>query len=155
MNDSPGSGISGSNRPLQSLPSLPQTSSSSVTIDGTVLQSLCTLLGDVPFLVEVVTCYLAETPKHLQIMQTAIGQTDWIALHDAAHSLKSNSAMVGAIALASLCANLEAMSQPTSTTMVELLPLFTAIEAEYERVQAALIQEIQIAQNQEHSESGS
>lgn len=147
MHDPPGSSVSGSNRSLKSLPSSPQSSNSSATIDGTVIQALCTLLGDVPFLVEVVTCYLAETPRHLQMMQTAMGQTDWISLHDAAHSLKSNSAMVGAIALASLCANLEAMSQSTSTTRVEILPLFTAIEAEYERVQAALIREVQIAQN--------
>lgn len=151
MNDSPLSNISSGNRPLQSLSSSPQPLSPA-TIDYTVLQSLCTLLGDISFLVEVVSCYLAETPRHLQVMRTAIEQRDWGALYNAAHALKSNSAMIGAIALASLCANLEAMSRSKPTTKVELLTLITGVEAEYERVQVALIREVQIAQSSDCSD---
>jgi HPt (histidine-containing phosphotransfer) domain-containing protein len=151
MNDSPGSDVSSGNRPLQSLPSLPQPSSPT-TIDPTVFQALYTLLGDVPFLMEVVSCYLAETPGHLQAMHTAIEQKDQGALRNAAHALKSNSAMIGAIALASLCADLEAVSQSKPLIRVKLLTLVAAVEAEYTRVQAALIREVQIAQNKDDSD---
>ena len=107
-------------------------------------------MGDVPFLVEVINCYLAETPIHLRGLRTAIGQKDRAALRYAAHSLKSSSAMVGAIALASLCAQLEALSQPTSTALVDLPILLAPLEAEYERVQTALARAAQTAEHESY-----
>lgn len=138
-----------------SLASSPLTCSPVTALDAKVIQALFTLGRDAPFLAEVIHCYLDDAPRHLQAIQAAIGQKDRAALRYAAHSLKSSSAMTGAIALGSLCVRLEAISQSTRMAPSELLNLLSALEAEYERVQAALAQEVKAVLNEDCSQSKS
>jgi len=93
----------------------------------------------VEFLLEIIDDYLEEVPRLLQDIQLHLSQDNLKSLRRAAHTLSSTSATLGAINLASLCAELE--------TMVVTEALFGAkaqiskIEAEYQQVQTALEQE--------------
>ncbi len=65
--------------------------------------------GDV--LAKVIRIYLASAAKLLEALRDGVRRGDPIALHEAAHALKSSSATVGALRLASLCADLELLGR--------------------------------------------
>jgi PAS domain S-box-containing protein len=88
------------------------------------------------FLAELIDCYLEEAPKQVQAIAAAVAQGNANALRQAAHILKSSSAALGATNLANLCKELEVMH---STQVIEgALEKVSQVEAEYERVKAAL-----------------
>ena len=77
-------------------------------IDRTALEALLeTTGGDPGFLAELVDTYLSDAVEQLAAMRQAIAVANPEELRRAAHSLKSNSASVGARTLASLCQELE------------------------------------------------
>ena len=64
--------------------------------------------GDPEFLRELITTYLEDGAAQLEAMRDAVARADAEALVRPAHSLKSNSASMGADHLANLCRGLEA-----------------------------------------------
>lgn len=87
---------------------------------------------------ELITIYLNDTPARLEKMQQAIAASDVQALFQAAHTLKSNSAQLGATQLAKLGKEL---TTEIRTAGMEQMParaaeLVARMVAEYERVQA-------------------
>jgi HPt (histidine-containing phosphotransfer) domain-containing protein len=121
---------------------LTQTGSEHGSIDPGALDNIRSLQKqDRPNLVgKVINIYLEESPKLLTCLRDAIPGGDTTAMTKAAHSLKSSSANVGASALATLCKELEALGRASST---ENAPqLLSGIEAEFERVQVALTEEL-------------
>ncbi|MBL8967038.1 MAG: response regulator, partial [Spirochaetaceae bacterium] len=56
---------------------------------------------------EVVDLYLGGTPEHLAKMRKAAAAGDAVALVESAHALKSTSSLMGAVALAATCADIE------------------------------------------------
>ena len=110
-------------------------------IDAKILQSFQDMLrGDRVAFVELIECYLTETPKLVQDISTAITTQDAQTLLNTAHQLKSSSASVGAIALSQLCKVLEA--QGYSSKLENSLELISQLYQEYEQVKAALEQEL-------------
>ncbi|MCC5663939.1 PAS domain S-box protein [Nostoc sp. CHAB 5784] len=110
-------------------------------IDAKILQSLQNMLrGDRVAFVELIECYLTETPRLVQDISTAITTQDAQTLWYTAHQLKSSSASVGAIALAQLCKVLEA--QGCSSKLENSLELISQLYQEYEQVKTALEQEL-------------
>lgn len=110
-------------------------------IDAKILQSLQNMLrGDRMAFVELIECYLTETPRLVQDMSAAITTQDAQTLLNTAHQLKSSSASVGAIALSQLCKVLEA--QGYSSKLENSLDLISQLYQEYEQVKAALEQEL-------------
>ena len=110
-------------------------------IDAKILQSLQDMLrGDRVAFVELIECYLAEAPRLVQDISTAITTQDAQTLWNTAHQLKSSSASVGAIALAELCKVLEA--QGCSSKLENSLELISQLYQEYEQVKTALEQEL-------------
>ena len=87
-------------------------------------------------LAQVIDAYLEDAPKLLQAIADAIAQKDAHTLHRSAHTLKSSSTMLGATHLGNLCKELEAIGR--AGTIQEREPKLSQIEAEYERVKAAL-----------------
>jgi HPt (histidine-containing phosphotransfer) domain-containing protein len=87
-------------------------------------------------LTEMIDCYLEDAPKLLDAIAKAVERGEAKQLRQVAHTLKSSSATLGATTLANLCHNIEAMSRMGNTEygVDKLLQL----EAEYERVKAAL-----------------
>jgi HPt (histidine-containing phosphotransfer) domain-containing protein len=63
--------------------------------------------GDSAFLADLVEAYRLDGAAQLVAMRNALAQGETAALVRAAHSLKSNSAGLGALALADLCRELE------------------------------------------------
>lgn len=107
------------------------------------LQSFCNSIDPDPtkVLSLLADCYFEESSKLLQAMNVAIAQADSQALKRAAHTLKGSSANLSATRLAQLCGALEIMS--TNGEFHQASSLLTQIEAEYERVQQTLQQELQ------------
>jgi HPt (histidine-containing phosphotransfer) domain-containing protein len=77
-------------------------------------------------------------------MGTAVSKQDAIALRQASHTLKASSAALGAIQLATLCKQLEAMSR--AGEIAGASKIVVQIETEYETVKAALQMEAQLSQ---------
>jgi len=73
------------------------------TLDG-LLESLG---GDADFLRELVGSYLDSTPGLFAAMRQAVTTGDGAGLQRAAHTLKTGSASMGALALAAQCKQLE------------------------------------------------
>jgi signal transduction histidine kinase/DNA-binding response OmpR family regulator len=107
-------------------------------LDAKTLQSLRKMAGERAneVLAEIINNYLAEAPQLLQAMRAAVATGDACRLQQAAHTLRSASANLGAIALLELCKALEVMGGAGTTTGA--LAGVLQVEAAYETVKAAL-----------------
>ena len=84
---------------------------SEVLDQATLAGLLDSLGGDVDFLRELVNAYLDSTPGLFAAMRQSVAAGDGAGLQRAAHSLKTGSANMGALALAALCKGLEDMGR--------------------------------------------
>ncbi|MBD2215322.1 response regulator [Nostoc linckia FACHB-104] len=90
------------------------------------------------FLIEMIDCYLEDSPLLLQQIKIAVAQGDGKTLYRLAHSWKSSSDYLGATKLANLCRELEAIVSTGSTNFKDKIQ---HLETEFAKVQAALQQE--------------
>jgi CheY-like chemotaxis protein/signal transduction histidine kinase len=74
--------------------------------------------------------YLVDAPPRMTALQNAITSGDNNGLREAAHSLKSSSALVGAIRFSHLCKDLEQMGRAQAVTQAQ--PLLSVITNIYE-----------------------
>jgi CheY-like chemotaxis protein/HPt (histidine-containing phosphotransfer) domain-containing protein len=79
-------------------------------LDDDRLRSLEDQLGDADLVRETVRTYLAELPGRRVALRSALADDDRGTLRLVSHSLKSSSAMLGAVALSEACAELEQQS---------------------------------------------
>ncbi len=84
----------------------------------------------------VISLYLEDAPARLETLRRAAEAGEPVPLWQAAHSLKTMSASVGATALAELCLELERLGREGSTAGAARRA--AALEAEYVRVRTAL-----------------
>ncbi len=109
----------------------------SKTIDRTALDNLLTLFrGDAAFLGQLIDTYLADAANLIASLRGAVEAGHADDLRRAAHSLKSNSANLGAVGLLALGRELEEIGK--GGTVNGAADRLAAVEAEYERVTAAL-----------------
>ena len=88
------------------------------------------------FLGELMDTYFGDAPQLLAAMRGALADGNVEEFRRAAHSLKSNSANLGAMTLSGLAKELEMMGKAGALDgAAEKIP---AVEAEYARVRAAL-----------------
>jgi PAS domain S-box-containing protein len=106
----------------------------SVILDPQALQEMQLIAGSAAVLIEIIDCYLEQSPELMQAISAGLAQADLILLRRSAHTLKAGSATVGATVFADLCHRLEAIEDDV-TQSAALMPL---LEAEYQRVRAAL-----------------
>jgi signal transduction histidine kinase/DNA-binding response OmpR family regulator len=104
------------------------------------LDNIRGLDGGEDILARVINIYLQESQGMLAEIRTCILDVDPGSMGKAAHKFKSGSANLGAEHLAELCKKLEMLGRAGEMAGVERL--MHALEAEYERVQAALLEEI-------------
>ena len=84
------------------------TDPTGVAIDPAALDRLLDMTGgDLEFLDELVDTYLEDTPVQLDAMRAAAASGSVEELVRPAHSLKTNSANMGADSLAAMCRELE------------------------------------------------
>jgi PAS domain S-box-containing protein len=112
------------------------------TIDTRAWDSIRSLQrpGQPDMLCKVIDKYLSSSRQLIDTMRTAVSQRDAGVLHRTAHSLKSSSATLGALRLAALCKEVEAMGRTNALNGVA--SLWESIEAEYTLVQDALTAEL-------------
>jgi len=115
----------------------------SVLIDRQALDNILTLQREgVPDLLsKVIQSYLKHSPPILQTMHKAVERHDAVALQNAAHSLKSSSANLGALTLAALCKDLETMGRLGS--LERAVTVLSEVTTEYVAVRVALTTELQ------------
>ncbi len=112
---------------------------SNTAIDQSVFDELfATTGGDPAFLNELIDTYRADSLKLVEQMRAALAANNVDEFRRAAHSLKSNSANLGATTLSSLAKELEMIARAgTLDGAAERLP---RVEAETEQARAALEQ---------------
>lgn len=97
--------------------------------------------------VDLIDCYLEETPKLINAMREAIAQANIEQLRRAAHSLKASSATLGAPGLTHLCRQLDDALREADTLTNEVesneAEQVRQIEIEYQRVETAFVAERQ------------
>ncbi|GAC1464199.1 MAG: hypothetical protein NVS2B14_11760 [Chamaesiphon sp.] len=111
---------------------------SAPAIDAQVLQDLKDMAGeDVDELLSgVIDSYLKDAPQRLQAIRLAIAQENNEELRSSAHALRSLSVTLGAIVLAQICEELEAIGGAGTTINTSML--VSRLDSEYKRVEAAL-----------------
>lgn len=111
-------------------------------IDRSVLEEIRLLQrkGAPDLLEKVITIYLADAPNTLKTIGDAVQGKDAREIYQAAHKLKSSSASVGALHLASLLAEAELLGREDRLEGVE--DVLTQIREEYEAVKNALEAEL-------------
>jgi CheY-like chemotaxis protein/anti-sigma regulatory factor (Ser/Thr protein kinase) len=97
--------------------------------------------GQPSLLGKIIGLYLASSPPLLQALREAVSQGDAVALTEAAHSLKSSSANLGATRLAALCKDLEQRGREQRLEGAEAL--LTEVDSHYGQVRAALTLELE------------
>lgn len=132
-------GSTGAAREVPETPMPPATDPGRVIIDTRTLDNIRSL-GIPHILQELIGIYLADTPKLMDKLRSAVNSQDPPLLRMAAHSLKSSSANVGALRLASLFKQLEEMGR--SGLLQNAEDLLDEAEAEYEAVKTSLRLEI-------------
>jgi HPt (histidine-containing phosphotransfer) domain-containing protein len=106
-------------------------------IDRAVLdQLLDTFGGDAGFLREMLDTFFEDTPQQLAAIRGGLASGDAETVRRAAHSLKSNSANFGALALSARCRELEMLAKSGSLHGGD--GLFDQISTGYEQAHAAL-----------------
>jgi signal transduction histidine kinase/DNA-binding response OmpR family regulator/HPt (histidine-containing phosphotransfer) domain-containing protein len=97
--------------------------------------------GKPDILNRVIETYLNHSPGLLENLRDALGTSDADLIQSAAHSLKSSSANLGAMKLATLCKELEFMGRAKAIEGADII--LSSIEQEYERVHQSLKAELQ------------
>jgi two-component system sensor histidine kinase/response regulator len=119
-------------------PAVEPAAPASSPIDHKMLNNIRSLQreGAPDILGRVIGHYFTEAPRLLQRLRDAIGCSDAELAHRTAHSLKSSSANLGAMRLADLCKEMEALGR--AGTMEQAGELLAEIEEEYEAALSAL-----------------
>jgi HPt (histidine-containing phosphotransfer) domain-containing protein len=112
-----------------------------IVLDQTKLDSIRALQRDgaPSLIVKFIDIFLEDSPVLLEKIRTAVGSGEANDLFQAAHTLKSSSANLGAVTLSNLARELEMIGRNGSTDGSR--PRLTKLENEYERVRQALLQE--------------
>ncbi|OPX93357.1 MAG: Autoinducer 2 sensor kinase/phosphatase LuxQ [Syntrophorhabdus sp. PtaB.Bin006] len=116
--------------------------SAAPVIDRATIDVISTLQqpGTPDLVHRMISVYLDDSEKKLQELRRGVRASQASLIHEIAHSLKSASATIGALALAALLKELEAMGR--SQTLEGVSTLLGRIEQEYEAAKAELKKEM-------------
>ncbi len=105
-------------------------------LDAGALEQLCKAGGDdgAAFVERIIGVFIAEAGRQLEALRSGLAAADARAVRRAAHTLKSSSAAVGAVALNQLCRSIEFGAAAGALDAVSLLRVEQAIT----RTEAAL-----------------
>lgn len=109
----------------------------STVIDRDVLNGLLDSFGgDTEFLGEMLDTFFQDSPRQMEAVAAGLAAGDAETVRRAAHSLKSNCANFGALALSGECRQLEMLAKTGS--LEGGTDLLICIAARYEQVRVAL-----------------
>jgi PAS domain S-box-containing protein len=109
-----------------------------LTLDLNVLSDFIDMLGG-EIADRLIALYLEDTPRLLTNVRQALALGDVELFTLATHSIKSNSAQIGALRLSAFCKDLEEMG--LGGLLDEASELLTYTETEYQRVSTLLVEE--------------
>ncbi len=92
--------------------------------------------GEPDFVGEIIELFTDDTPLQFQAMHAALAAGDITTLQRAAHTLKGSAGNLGAVTLATIAKELELLAR--GGTIMGSAELVTKLEAEFQRVKAAL-----------------
>jgi CheY-like chemotaxis protein len=124
------------------VPEPPETSvAQSPVLDPEAFAALKALGGDEDpmFLLVVVEQFVQDAAAHITTLHVAAGTGNAVALEQAAHTLKSTSATVGALGMTALCYEVQGLGRAGS--VAGAATYITQLVGEFERVRQALAQE--------------
>jgi len=109
-----------------------------IAIDFAVLESICEMAGNEASLLveEMINSYLDDTEVRLQTIAQAVIEADAESIFQAAHSMKSSSANLGAVNLAQLCEELEQLGRDKTIEGTEFL--LSNAQSEFQQVEQEL-----------------
>jgi HPt (histidine-containing phosphotransfer) domain-containing protein len=113
---------------------LTEVSHERYAIELTILESLNTLGHG--FLKKIIDQYCMVAQQQINQLDAAIQERDVVTIQNIAHSLKSSSAMIGAISLSSLFKEMELSGKMNKTEHAS--EIFSKIQTEYRLVEIAL-----------------
>ncbi|MEM1171223.1 MAG: response regulator [Cyanobacteria bacterium P01_H01_bin.35] len=119
-------------------------------LDPKIIEDFRNLYDDEPdTLAILIQDYLADSDKHMSTIRKSIKKRDYPALKSASHTLKSSSALLGAINFSELCKELEYMARGTIESgadfnLEKATEILSQTENEWEKVQEELSQEINL-----------
>jgi CheY-like chemotaxis protein/HPt (histidine-containing phosphotransfer) domain-containing protein len=107
-------------------------------LDSEVLETLLTMIGEnvEDVLAELIENYLEDTPLRLKNLRQGLVEEKLHEFERMAHTIKSSSAIFGAMTLSDLCNELETMGR--LGTLEGAAEIIQRVEAEYEKVKTAL-----------------
>ena len=113
------------------------TVSETAAVDGATFDELVASTGGDPaFIQELIDTYLTDAPDLFGQMRSSLTANDADTFRRAAHSLKSNSASLGALTLSAMAKDLEMMGK--AGTLGGVAAKLAAADVEYARVKIAL-----------------
>jgi two-component system sensor histidine kinase/response regulator len=104
-------------------------------IDSEIIKTIA-FLGKPSLLQKLITLFCDDAPKALESMREAAARNDSKALASAAHRLKSNSANLGALQLATLCRQIELLARNNRPEGISAL--VAEMDVEFRQVKLAL-----------------
>ena len=96
--------------------------------------------GGPDLVAQIVSIYLDHASRLLAELRDAASRHDLISIERCAHTLKSNSAQLGAERFADICSTLERVAR--TITPESLSDFLVRLDREYERVRARLSEEL-------------
>ncbi len=121
-----------------------------LALDPNIIEDFRNLYDDEPdTLAILIQDYLADSDKHMSTIRKSIKKRDYPALKGASHTLKSSSALLGAINFSELCKELEYMARGVIESgadfnLEKATEILSQSENEWEKVQEELSQEINL-----------
>ncbi len=119
-------------------------------LDSKIIEDFRNLYDDEPdTLAILIQDYLADGDKHISTIRKSIKKRDYAGLKGASHTLKSSSALLGAINFSELCKELEYMARGVIESgadfnLEKATEILSQSENEWEKVQEELSQEINL-----------
>lgn len=99
--------------------------------------------GGPDLVAQIISIYLQHANRLLDELRSAAGRHDLISIERCAHTLKSNSAQLGAERFAQVCSTLERVAR--TITPESLSDILARLDREYERVRARLHDQLRTA----------
>lgn len=114
-------------------------------IDLKILGQLRRELAEVSpgLLAEFVALYLKNSPEMIVTMKTALAQQDGELLNRMAHTLKANSARLGAVTFSQLCQELETLAE--NGQFARISEQIGRVEVQYGQIVAILKREVPLS----------
>lgn len=98
-------------KPINYAPTISNPLDTSAWFDSQTIQDLSMLGNDNNFLTSLIDGFEKDGQKHIQIIQTAVENDDYIAFRESLHALKGSAAEMGAKPLTELCRKAELLKR--------------------------------------------